>query len=363
MKKKVIKPLKNKNTNSPALLGQMDKFLKEPRMLIGAVAAILVIVLLAVIVGKKGDVAGDFVSPKEKARVAAFQQLSRMDSKTKQGVSMRLVPYLKNNEVSVRYLALDAIGSMREDASGTVDALVKVLREDKDPGVQEKAGRTLGYIGAPAMAAVPVLLGGLKDPAVGVRSGSAAGLAGIAPNQPEVVPALIAALSDPNPQVRANVTGALLAQGEKARPATKHLLECLKDNSDQVRANAAASLGKIKVDAKTALAPLSMLLVSDISPNVRLEAMNAIGEMGPSAVKAITPLRVLLRDGNPTLRSTAAAVLGMIGPQSAPAVPDIIKLLDDPEKWVGQKAAEALTKIGGSTAVNAVEQYNSKKKL
>jgi len=73
----------------------------------------------------------------------------------------------------------------------------------------------------------------------------------------------------------------------------------------------------------------------------------AFGEMGPSAVPALTRA---LGDSSPRLREAAAYGLGMIGVVAAPAVPALTDLLGDPDVRVQWAAVMALGAIGPAAA-------------
>ncbi len=359
MKKRAAKVRrKKKKGKGPDIL----KYLKSPLGL-AWVGLVVVAVIFEVWMTSSGDLVKDFVSKKEKNRLYAFQKLSKMDPKEKAAVSMKLVPYLKSDDKNVRFWALDAVGSMREDSGGAVAAVLKVLKEDKDPGLQEKAGRTLGYIGKPAAVAIPDLIAGLKDRNDGIRAGAAAGLAGIAPDDPAMIPIFTAALKDENPDVRASVAGAFWAMGVGARPALKAILAALKDGNDQVRASSARSLASMKADPDRVVGPLIGMLTTDQSRDVRREAAVALGEIGPEAKRAVPSLMLYVQDSSyPSLQVNAIQALGKMGSWSRDAVPSLIKVMNGSDKDLAHASMDALDRIGGPQALDAVAAYRAKNK-
>jgi HEAT repeat protein len=72
-----------------------------------------------------------------------------------------------------------------------------------DPAVRKKAARELGHIGAADKAAVPALVGALKDKDAGVREAAVLALLAIGPPAVDAAPALTEVRDrDPNPKVR-----------------------------------------------------------------------------------------------------------------------------------------------------------------
>jgi len=72
-----------------------------------------------------------------------------------------------------------------------------------DPAVRKKAARELGHIGAADKAAVPALVGALKDRDAGVREAAVLALLAIGPPAAEAAPALTEVRDrDPVPKVR-----------------------------------------------------------------------------------------------------------------------------------------------------------------
>lgn len=72
-----------------------------------------------------------------------------------------------------------------------------------DPAVRKKAARELGHIGAADKAAVPALVGALKDKDAGVREAAVLALLAIGPPAVDAAPALTEVRDrDPIPKVR-----------------------------------------------------------------------------------------------------------------------------------------------------------------
>jgi HEAT repeat protein len=82
----------------------------------------------------------------------------------------------------------------------SVPALVKTLKGDKNADMRYWAAQSLGQYGPEARAAIPDLIGALKDDSKMVRMGAAYALAEL--GSADAVPALQEAAQDPEKEVR-----------------------------------------------------------------------------------------------------------------------------------------------------------------
>jgi HEAT repeat protein len=82
------------------------------------------------------------------------------------------------------------------------------------------------------------------------------------------------------------------------------------------------------------------------NPAVRLEAAQALAQIGPAAKEAVPALAKSLADKEEEVRSVTAFALGEIGPDAKGAVGNLAKALEDGDWFVSVAAAQALEKIG-----------------
>jgi HEAT repeat protein len=165
---------------------------------------------------------------------------------------------------------------------------------------------------------------------------------GLGAGTAEDLPPLIAALKDPQMSVRADAADELRLFGKEARSAVPALKAALADPVPVVGIRAAAALGWIDPGNVDAVTRLTALATAAHGP--RREAIEALGDLGPAAKKAVLVLRGLLSDREMRVRAAATESLGLIGPDAASAVSDLLPLLDD--KNLRSLAAEALGQIG-----------------
>jgi hypothetical protein len=92
--------------------------------------------------------------------------------------------------------------------------------------------------------------------------------------------------------------------------------------------------------------------LKDKDPNVRWPAANLLGRCGDSQ-KALPALRQALQDDDFQVRIQALRALGWLGPDALAAVPDLTELLRDPDALIRAHAERALWNIHTAKAVEA----------
>ncbi len=193
---------------------------------------------------------------------------------------------------------------------GTTSDLLAALRAEPDAGVRE----VLVWALAERPDAGPAALAQLHDPDPDLRCLMVRLLAKL--GDPDAAPALVRLLDDPSPQVVSNAVQALgqLAAPAAApgvvrllgtgivpdadlldalagigRPGLEPLAAALASPDAAVRAVAAEALGRVGADSGDPTRPIALLqpLLGDPEPPVRLSALLALGELGPSARRAV----------------------------------------------------------------------------
>jgi hypothetical protein len=133
---------------------------------------------------------------------------------------------LESGSPSVRLATLWEIEEQPSGHSGLIGALIACL-EDPDPAIPGQAARCLAALGAPAVAAVPRLLGMLGSVVNRTRAGAAHALGMLAADSDALIPELQALLRDHSPEVVAEAATALARFGTRAEGASESLLRAL----------------------------------------------------------------------------------------------------------------------------------------
>jgi len=130
-------------------------------------------------------------------RSNAADALAEIGTKAKQAVPEPLLLLRKDQSIA-RGKAIIALASTGKDSEEVISALIQELKG----GDARNAALSLGRIGRPAKAAIPLLLQTFKNDNQEIRLYSLKALVRIDRNEPEVLAALNSALEDPNPVVR-----------------------------------------------------------------------------------------------------------------------------------------------------------------
>jgi HEAT repeat protein len=90
-----------------------------------------------------------------------------------------------------------------------------------------------------------------------------------------------------------------------------------------------------------------LLAQSDDRPEVRIQAVRALSNVGPAIPEIVPAIVGALEDPDPGVRAQAALALLKFGPAGKEAVPALTEAQNDPDEKVRELAAKALEKIDG----------------
>ena len=274
------------------------------------------------------------------------------------------------NATVVRMAAARSLGIIGPEARAAVPALIGTLR-DQETGVRWEAAAALGRIGKDS---VPALIEGLWDRDVKVRHAATYALGAVGPEASAAIPVLIRRLKDEDPGVRASAASSLSGIGAPALPTLMDLLarepgaereaaakvllrfygsrgwagqprlSLAQDDASGARARAIEKLGALR-PADDVVLKVLLGSLKDPAAEVRLTALRALD---PESLKPATLLPALvgcLRDESPAVRECSARMLGNLGVPTPLAVVLLKRLAEDPEEPARAAALEALGKI------------------
>lgn len=266
-------------------------------------------------------------------------------------------PVPRKRKVAV--VALGQIGAAEKSVMPTVlGAVTKAVRIDASPVVREQAAIVLGQMKTEdALTALNDLTEAVraeKEPAV--RKELAVALARLGKLAKPAVQPLTGALKDADAGVRAAAADALGRIGPDAKPAATELLLLLKDANKTVRQAAIFALGRVEPD-ETAdpAAALVAILKTDPDPDLRKEAVLALGFLGDSSSSVVAAVAALLADKTPEMRALAALTLGKFGPAVRSAEAELTKAIKtDVDKGVRLNAVRTLCSGFGSDVASLI---------
>jgi hypothetical protein len=235
-----------------------------------------------------------------------------------------LCEIVRNTDPDVRMHGLFGLAAMGPDASASQSALAEAVTNEKQSAPFLLASTTLGKLN-PA-AATGVLSTVLRDKAEsngGRRAWALGVLLNLAPECKAAIPALNEIALDPTADMRLRV-------------AAIRVLTRLQQPADP-------------------LVPVLCKAITVPKTPAGVQALEALGEMGPAGAPAVPTLVKLL--DNPSLpaagfpfgpphRQAVVICLGEIGPPARPAVPALIACLNSGNDIVRIEVAAALTRIG-----------------
>lgn len=196
-------------------------------------------------------------------------------------------------------------------AKSAVPQLTDAL-ENENPEIRREAARTLGRIGAMAKTAVPALQKRLSDPVEPVRRESLIALAEIGSDNPSLVEDFMRVLNEGNPSLRSIACYALGRMGPAAKPALPMLRRFLLSRDLHEKTVAAWALVQIGADAETVQSAIPLLIVAvrrNENPEIRVEAIKALGKVGADSAEVKEALTAAQKDSEPSVRKAAEEAL------------------------------------------------------
>ena len=339
-------------------------------------------------------------------RQQSAQALGAMKSDDK-AIIAALMTALRDDDARVRRSAADALGEIGPDASKAVVALVDLF-DDKDAVVVAAAATAVGSMGSRAARALPdlndllsysdervrlaavtaigeigsrasksaaLLATQLKDQSPDVRAGAAVSLGQLGAGASEQASALVLALNDADTAVRNAASQALIRIGKAAVPvlirslgrgepiflqavvdtlgglgpvAVPESIRCFHNEKAMilVRRYCALALARIGTADKKVV-PALVASLDDKSSDVRISAIEALGQIGLRADAALPKVISLSSDQRESLqlRESAIATLAQIGPKDPAVNNALINAVADSNPRIHRAGVAALVSI------------------
>ncbi|HEY3282866.1 MAG TPA: HEAT repeat domain-containing protein [Armatimonadota bacterium] len=220
---------------------------------------------------------------------------------------------------------------LRRYGDAPIDRLIAALK-DPSGGVRDQAVDGLGVLGYPA--AVKVL------PWVKVKDTRGKAVEVLFRANRAAVDLVIPMIDDRDEEIRAAIAE-LLGRLDDTR-AVPALLAHLNDTAPNIRRNVIRSLGQI-TDSR---ATLEIARVMREDPQVRMEAITALGEIGDP--RGVDPLVDLFKGYDLEVPTAAIAALTKIGPSS---LPRLLREAKNPDPEIRLYATRGLASLSGPTVV------------
>lgn len=262
----------------------------------------------------------------------------------------QLTSDLGSRDSNVRWKAADGLARMGPQAASAVPALIKAMGSS-DLQLRWRAARAVGAMGPEAAAADEALVALLGDSDPLVREYAADSLGRIGVVNESVLEALGKAATDESPQVRAEAVGAINSFELEPSQRIALLVNVLNDAEPSVVAPALHTI------AENAPEGSETLIKALKNPKSRYWGCLIAAEMGPRAKHAVSALSDAAQDEFPEVRMEALLALGAIGPDASSALPTINAALNDESGAVHYAAIYALGEIGDPSSANVIRPY------
>lgn len=262
----------------------------------------------------------------------------------------------------VSYLAANALGGMGIIAKSAVPVLMKALDQTLNGALRQQAVWALGELGDPQ--AIPAVTKMLNESHIGLRQSAAHALGRF--RHASALPGLTQALRDSNGSVRSSAVEGLAGLGSSSVPA---IMAALRDDDRNVSIKAAEMLDQIQdpriapallevassaklrdrwdlarqLGYRTDALPVLTLALKDDRAEVRLTAMRALYYLHDSALLPVIGRG--LTDVSFEVRVSAVNALGAMGVEASPW---LTRAMEDAHRDVRRRAIEVLGLLGES---------------
>ncbi len=233
-------------------------------------------------------------------------------------------------------LAAEALGRMGAEAEPAIGDLIEALADERRTSeglmVADAAAGALAEIGRPAVAP---LVEALHNDDADIRGRAAVALGRMGAEAEPAVAALAEALCSLPATGESDALGSMAgsvaawALARIGRPAVPALAKALHHGSEDVRLRALVALGEIGAEAAAAAPDLKQLLAAEKSDHVLWGAREVYAVAEPDKKEVVRLLSPVLRDRESGMRSHAAVLLGNLGPKAAAALTPLMDGLND----------------------------------
>ena len=282
-------------------------------------------------------------------RAAAIHAMGGIRPLTDEALGAMIESVLNDDNESVRYALVFALGERPEHRTLTVPPLTELV-SDEVGIIRATALRTLFWsYGKESLPSVSQLITLLDDPDDDVRAASIQALGVHGPTAQQAIPKLIEIVSDVEyvkwRQSEISRQEAQIGRGMSAGGPS------FPNPAHEARENAVEALGRIGSDGEIVV---PLLINALDSRELRKKAIMALGRYRKEATSAVPLLSEFLEDGDGTTSSLAEMALILINPDETNAVVRLIDYAKKDEGNTSQYFALAALELLGREAVSSI---------
>ena len=231
---------------------------------------------------------------------------------------------LKSRDYQIRGNSMVSLALFASDAAQAIDNLIDCLNDGDQP--QYRAAYALGRIGIDAFPKVHAEL--QRTSSSKTRIGLIQAIGWMGPTAEPAIPTLIQCL-DEEESIADHAVESLWKIGSLSMPA---LIQATNSVSPTVRSRALVAMSQI-TDAESQLEKI-IAKFDDPSPQVRVAAINAFGQLSEDSVNAVNRLLKPLEDSELAVREAAVSAIVRKRKSRHATVPQLIEQLDSQQKGI-----------------------------
>lgn len=307
--------------------------------------------------------------PNTYIKAAAINALEYLGKERPQIIEALLLT-LSDSDFFIRKESILALEKLGKDHPQVVEALLSLL-SDPDYRVAEAAASTLGRLDRRELQIIDALNVALDNPYGSVRCAAAHALVQLGRIDPLVLDCLLSSLADTDADIWEAATDSLVLAGKTQPDIVSYLIAALSDTSSskllQRTSNnyrqrlyssylekALILLKNVKTGQSQIIDNLFSLL-SDHVIHIRIEAAQALGQIGKKDPLILNTLVYSLSHDQSNVRAAAAGAFGQFEKGQPLITNALTSALSDPDHTVREFAADSLGKVGkGFPAVTEV---------
>lgn len=261
---------------------------------------------------------------------------------------------LFDTDPRVRVALASLLGEMGQSAHVAVDDLARAL-SDEDASVRATAARSLGNFAAAAHSALLPLVVASTDSDSTASSAATSALEHIGPIVAADLDKLQILWKQPDAEKRERCINTLRSLKPDSETTAQLFSPLLADKETSVRVKAIQALGDAGPSAHARLFPKLLPWCADEDANIRQAAIEALGKLGPAVGADYEGLKTALKSKQPETRIFCIERLADLAEAAAPSAADIATMTHDDDPKLRAASLRALTRVAKSSPETMVE--------
>jgi HEAT repeat protein len=267
------------------------------------------------------------------------QNLVFLLSRTGEDGAPHLAAFLKDSDVNIRVNASNMLRQLGPKAAKVMPAIKEAALKDENSSVRLNCLSAIAFAGGDGPKFVAERFSEEKEATV--RTGLYNTLVYSA-NRQHALPLIKPAMKDASPQVRQAVVNSLYTLGRDSKEGFEAFSIGIKDADASVRIQCAYTANLF---GKKTWEPLEEALKGTKDSGFRQAILQGMMNTQYRSKASLEPLTACLKDNNLNVRFNACNLLGSMGPDAADALPQLRELTKDQQPFIQNAARNAIAQI------------------